>query len=73
MHQRVRQEFLRGSDAVIVSNHGGRNEETLRSTIECLPEVSAAVAGRVPVVLDGGIVAAPMSSRRWRSVRPRWE
>lgn len=44
-----------GADAVIVSNHGGRSDETLRSTIECLPEVSAAVAGRVPVLLDGGI------------------
>jgi (S)-2-hydroxy-acid oxidase len=44
-----------GVDAVIVSNHGGRDEETLRSTIECLPEVSAAVAGRVPVLLDGGV------------------
>jgi isopentenyl diphosphate isomerase/L-lactate dehydrogenase-like FMN-dependent dehydrogenase len=44
-----------GVDGVIVSNHGGRDEETLRSTIECLPEVSAAVAGRVPVLLDGGV------------------
>jgi 4-hydroxymandelate oxidase len=45
----------RGVDGVIVSNHGGRNEETLRSCIECLPEVTGAVAGRVPVLLDGGI------------------
>jgi 4-hydroxymandelate oxidase len=44
-----------GADGVIVSNHGGRNEETLRSTIECLPEVVASVAGRVPVLLDGGV------------------
>jgi len=44
-----------GADGVIVSNHGGRDEETLRSTIECLPEVVAAVAGRVPVLIDGGI------------------
>jgi len=44
-----------GADGVIVSNHGGRNEETLRSTIECLPEVVASVGGRVPVLLDGGI------------------
>lgn len=44
-----------GADGVIISNHGGRNEETLRSTIECLPEVVAAVAGRVPVLIDGGI------------------
>lgn len=44
-----------GADGVIVSNHGGREEETLRSTIECLPEVVAAVAGRAPVLIDGGI------------------
>jgi 4-hydroxymandelate oxidase len=44
-----------GVDGVIVSNHGGRNEETLRATLDCLPEVAAAVAGRVPVLLDGGV------------------
>ena len=44
-----------GVDGVIVSNHGGRNEETLRATIECLPEIAAAVGGRVPVLLDGGV------------------
>jgi (S)-2-hydroxy-acid oxidase len=44
-----------GADAVIVSNHGGRNEETLRATIDCLPEVVAAVHGRIPVFIDGGV------------------
>jgi len=44
-----------GADAVVVSNHGGRAEESGRSTIGCLPEVAEAVAGRVPVLLDGGI------------------
>jgi isopentenyl diphosphate isomerase/L-lactate dehydrogenase-like FMN-dependent dehydrogenase len=44
-----------GADAVIVSNHGGRNEETLRATIDCLPEVVAAVRGRIPVFIDGGV------------------
>ena len=44
-----------GADAVIVSNHGGRNEETLRASIDCVPEVVIAVAGRVPVFVDGGI------------------
>ena len=39
----------------IISNHGGRNEETLRAPIDCLPEVAAAVRGRVPVFIDGGI------------------
>ena len=44
-----------GADAVVVSNHGGRNEETLRATVDCLPEVVTAVRGRVPVLIDGGI------------------
>jgi isopentenyl diphosphate isomerase/L-lactate dehydrogenase-like FMN-dependent dehydrogenase len=44
-----------GVDGIVVSNHGGRQEETLRSTIECLPEIAAAVHGRTPIFLDGGI------------------
>ena len=44
-----------GADAVVISNHGGRNEETLRATVDCLPEVVSAVRGRVPVFVDGGI------------------
>jgi 4-hydroxymandelate oxidase len=46
---------MHGADAIIVSNHGGRNEETLRATIDCLPEVVAAIRGRVPIFVDGGI------------------
>jgi 4-hydroxymandelate oxidase len=44
-----------GADGVIVSNHGGRNLDTLPSTIEALPHVAEAVAGRIPVMLDSGI------------------
>jgi (S)-2-hydroxy-acid oxidase len=44
-----------GADGVIVSNHGGRNEETLRASVDCLPEVVAAVRKTVPVFLDGGV------------------
>jgi 4-hydroxymandelate oxidase len=44
-----------GADGVIVSNHGGRDEESLRSTVECLPDVVEACKGRVPVLVDGGI------------------
>ena len=43
-----------GVDGVIVSNHGGRAEDSGRGAIECLPEVVAGVAGRVPVLVDGG-------------------
>jgi 4-hydroxymandelate oxidase len=44
-----------GVDGIMVSNHGGRNLDTIIPTIEALPEVAAQVAGRVPVFLDGGI------------------
>ena len=44
-----------GVDGIVISNHGGRTEETLRSTIDCLPEIADAVKGRVPIFLDGGI------------------
>jgi isopentenyl diphosphate isomerase/L-lactate dehydrogenase-like FMN-dependent dehydrogenase len=43
-----------GVDGVWVSNHGGRAENSMRSTIECVPEVAAAVAGRAPVIVDSG-------------------
>ncbi len=44
-----------GADGIIVSNHGGRNEETLRASIDCLGEVVEATAGRIPVFVDGGV------------------
>jgi len=43
-----------GVDGLVVSNHGGRATETLRATIDCLPEVVGAVGGRIPVFVDGG-------------------
>lgn len=44
-----------GADGVIVSNHGGRNLDTVPATIDALPRVVDAVAGRIPVMLDSGI------------------
>ncbi len=44
-----------GAAAVFVSNHGGRNLDTLPATIDALPAVVDRVAGRVPVLVDGGI------------------
>ncbi len=44
----------RGADGIIVSNHGGRAEESARGTIESLPEVVEAVSGRIPVLIDSG-------------------
>ena len=43
-----------GVDGIIVSNHGGRAENTLRSTIESLPEVLQGAAGKIPVIVDSG-------------------
>jgi len=44
-----------GADGIIVSNHGGRCLDTLPATIEALPRVVETVAGRGPVIVDGGI------------------
>jgi (S)-2-hydroxy-acid oxidase len=44
-----------GVDGLMVSNHGGRAEETLRPTIESLPEVIEGTSGKIPVLVDGGI------------------
>ena len=44
-----------GAAAVIVSNHGGRNLDTVPATIEALPGVVEAVQGRIPVLMDGGV------------------
>jgi 4-hydroxymandelate oxidase len=43
-----------GVDVVYVSNHGGRAENSLRSAVECIPDVAAGAAGRVPVIADSG-------------------
>jgi len=43
-----------GVDGVIVSNHGGREEESRRATIDCLPEVVEGVDEKIPVLIDGG-------------------
>jgi isopentenyl diphosphate isomerase/L-lactate dehydrogenase-like FMN-dependent dehydrogenase len=44
-----------GVDAVVVSNHGGRQLDGAVASIEALPAVVAAVAGRIPVLMDGGV------------------
>jgi isopentenyl diphosphate isomerase/L-lactate dehydrogenase-like FMN-dependent dehydrogenase len=44
-----------GVDGIYVSNHGGRSLDYGPSTLEVLPEIVAAVGGRVPVIFDGGI------------------
>lgn len=44
-----------GVQAIVVSNHGGRELDGAVPTLLALPEVVAAVAGRIPVLMDGGI------------------
>lgn len=43
-----------GAQGIIVSNHGGRSLDYGPSTLEVLPEIVAAVGGRVPVLVDSG-------------------
>jgi 4-hydroxymandelate oxidase len=43
-----------GLDAIVVSNHGGRADDSGRSTIDALPEILEAVDGRIPVLVDSG-------------------
>lgn len=44
-----------GADGIVVSNHGGRVLDTLPASIEALPAVARQVAGRIPILMDGGI------------------
>ena len=43
-----------GIDGIIVSNHGGRSEDSGRSSIDALPEIVEAVKGRMPILVDSG-------------------
>ncbi len=44
-----------GVDGIVVSNHGGRQLDGVAAGITALPEVVEAVAGRIPVLMDGGV------------------
>ena len=44
-----------GAQAVVVSNHGGRNLDTAPASIEALPPIADRVQGRIPLLVDGGI------------------
>jgi L-lactate dehydrogenase (cytochrome) len=51
----ARQAIDHGADAIVVSNHGGRQLDGVAATVRVLPEVVAAVNGQIEVLLDGGI------------------
>jgi 4-hydroxymandelate oxidase len=53
-HEDARLAADAGLDAIVVSNHGGRAEESGRATIDTLPEIVEAVAGRMPILIDSG-------------------
>lgn len=44
-----------GASAIVVSNHGGRVLDHTPGTAEVLPEIAAALDGRIPVIVDGGV------------------
>jgi 4-hydroxymandelate oxidase len=44
-----------GVDGIVVSNHGGRQLDGVMATVDALPAIAGAVAGRVPILLDGGV------------------
>ncbi len=52
--QDAEQALTHGADGIVVSNHGGRAEESLVGAIDVLPEVVAAVRKRAPILIDGG-------------------
>lgn len=44
-----------GADGIVLSNHGGRQLDSVASTISQLPAVAGALDGRLPILLDGGV------------------
>ena len=44
-----------GADGIVVSNHGGRQLDTSRATIEILPEITDAINFKTEIFIDGGI------------------
>jgi isopentenyl diphosphate isomerase/L-lactate dehydrogenase-like FMN-dependent dehydrogenase len=48
-----------GIDALVVSNHGGRQVDGAVASLDALPDVLERVAGRIPVLMDGGIRRGP--------------
>ncbi len=51
----ARKAAMSGADAIVVSNHGGRQLDGVLSTARALPSIAEAVGGQVPVLVDGGV------------------
>lgn len=54
-----------GADAIVVSNHGGRQLDGAPSTIAMLPEIASAVGGDIEVWMDGGIRSGQDILKAW--------
>ena len=54
-----------GADAIVVSNHGGRQLDGAQSSIEALPEIVAAVGSQIEVHMDGGIRSGQDVLKAW--------
>lgn len=53
--EEVRRAMALGLDGVIVSNHGGRQLDSVPASLEVLPSIVDAAAGKMPVLIDGGV------------------
>jgi len=51
----ARQASTSGADAIVVSNHGGRQLDGALSSARALPAVAEAIGGRMPILVDGGV------------------
>jgi L-lactate dehydrogenase (cytochrome) len=51
----ARQATAARADAIVVSNHGGRQLDGVSSTARALPRVAEAIGGKVPILVDGGV------------------
>jgi L-lactate dehydrogenase (cytochrome) len=51
----AREAAASGADGIVVSNHGGRQLDGASSTARALPSIADAIAGRIPVLVDGGV------------------
>ena len=54
-----------GADAIVVSNHGGRQLDGAQSSIKALPEIVAAVGSQIEVWMDGGIRSGQDVLKAW--------
>ena len=62
-----------GASAIVVSNHGGRQLDSVKATIRVLPEVVTAVRGQVEVMLDGKVIAPVAYGRESPGVQAYWK